>query len=286
MNKENKDIFNNLLLKKILVRILLAIFIFVLSALILANKVPEMQWVESAIERLDESKNKIMELSGSTIAMSLAISALPDDFATPLADTLMDMNRYFILIFAVIFIEKLIVVEGIRISFLYIIPTSCISYILSVISKKDVFLKFAAKMLILGISVIVVIPFSTYVAEDVGASYLTYVDETIVEAEAGADKITEIMDTDNGETTIFEKLSDAFKIAAKGMSDLLKYFENIVKKCANSIAIMLVTTCIIPIMILVFFRWLLKELFSFHLALPNVKLRVPQRKAEKNSDSE
>ncbi|MBE5865166.1 MAG: hypothetical protein E7292_02985 [Lachnospiraceae bacterium] len=286
MNKENKDIFNNLLLKKILVRILLAIFIFVLSALILANKVPEMQWVESAIERLDESKNKIMELSGSTIAMSLAISALPDDFATPLADTLMDMNRYFILIFAVIFIEKLIVVEGIRISFLYIIPTSCISYILSVISKKDVFLKFAAKMLILGISVIVVIPFSTYVAEDVGASYLTYVDETIVEAEAGADKITEIMDTDNGETTIFEKLSDAFKIAAKGMSDLLKYFENIVKKCANSIAIMLVTTCIIPIMVLVFFRWLLKELFSFHLALPNVKIRVPQRKAEKNSDSE
>lgn len=38
-----------------------------------------------------------MEFSGATIATSLAITALPDDFGTPLADTLADMNMYFVL---------------------------------------------------------------------------------------------------------------------------------------------------------------------------------------------
>jgi len=78
-----------------------------------------------------------MEFSGATIATSLAITALPDDFGTPLADTLADMNMYFVFIFAVLFVEKLLVVEGVKFSFAWIIPIALGLYILGTLITKD-----------------------------------------------------------------------------------------------------------------------------------------------------
>ena len=70
-----------------------------------------------------------MKFSGNTIGTSVALSALPDDFASPLAGTVSDLNTYFIFMFAVIFVEKLIVLIGTKISLAYIIPFACVLYI-------------------------------------------------------------------------------------------------------------------------------------------------------------
>ena len=76
-------------------------------------------------------------------------------------------------------------------------------------------------------------------------------------------------------STVFEKLTDAFKTAVQGISDLLKYFENVLKKCVNSIAIMIVTTFVLPMFVLLLFRWLLKELFS--LSLPTSRVNKEEK---------
>lgn len=267
-----------------LVRILLAIFIAVFSFCVLANKVPEAEWIENTIVSLDESKNTIMEFSGATIATSLAISALPDDFASPLANTLTDMNKYFVFIFAVLFVEKLIVVEGIEIAFSYIIPIACLLYALAVLFGKTLFKEFAAKIAILAIAVVVVVPFSTHFTETICEEYLVYVDETIAEAEAGAAKVNDVMAESNEETNIFEKLSKAFETAIKDVKMLLEYFNNVIKKCVNSIAIMMVTTFVLPLLVLVFFKWLLKELFSLNINVSIPKIRQFWSKEEANKE--
>ena len=261
-----------------LAKILFAIFIMVFSFTVLTYKIPESKYVQTTIDRLEKSQNTVMTFSGTTLATSLAISALPDDFASPLASTLSDLNTYFIFMFAVIFVEKLIVVEGIKISLAYIIPAACILYIIFILTTKDVFKNFANKLLILGISLIVVIPFSTHFTETVCEDYMAYVDATIAEADAGAAKINEVMSSNNEKSSIFDKLADAFKTAVQGVSDLLTYFNNVIKKCVNSVAIMLVTTFVLPLLILMLFRWLLNELFSLHLPIPNIQIRLPHRK--------
>lgn len=263
------------------VKILLAIFVMVFSGFVLAQKVPEAGFVQNTVDRLEENKTTVMEFSGATLATSLAISALPDDFASPLANALTDMNKYCIFIFAVLFVEKLIVLEGTKISLVYMIPIACGLYILWVLFKKEVFKNFALKFLIFGMAVVFVIPFSTYFTEKVCDDYLVYVDETITEANAGAEKVNEIMMTGDEEATIFDKLSDAFKTAMQGMSDLLAYFENVIKKCVNSIAIMVVTTFVLPILVLFIFRWLIKELFSVSLPKPPMKVVLPKEKGRK-----
>lgn len=267
-----------------LTKILFAIFIMVFSLTVLTQKIPESKYVTDTIDRLEDTQGTIMAFSGTTIATSLAISALPDDFATPLAGTVSDLNTYFIFMFAVIFIEKLIVVEGIKISLSYIIPAACILYIVFVLTTKDVFKNFAIKLVILGLSLIVVVPFSTQFTETVCDDYLTYVDETIAEADAGAAKINEVMASGNEDSTFFDKLSNAFKTAIRNVSDLLTYFRNVVKKCVNAVAIMLVTTFALPLLILMLFRWLLKELFSLNISTSKIQLCLPHGKHKLSTD--
>ncbi len=263
-----------------LAKILLFIFILVLSFTVLTQAIPEQEYMKQTVDFIEESQNTLMTFSGTTTATSLAISALPDDFASPLAGTISDLNTYFIFMFAVLFIEKLIVMEGTKISLAYIIPAACVLYIIGILSTKSIFKKFSVKLFILGCSLILVIPISTHFTEVVCADYLVYVDETISEANDGATKINEIITSDEEDASLFDKLSDAFKTSIQGISDLLAYFENVLKKCINSISIMLVTTFILPLLILMLFRWLLKELFSLHISIPDFKNKLSDKKSE------
>lgn len=268
-----------------LFKVLLTVFVMVLSIVVLAEVVPEMKFVKNTIERVEESEKTIARFSGSTIGISVAITALPDDFATPLADTLADMNTYFVFIYAVLFVEKLIVLEGIKIVFTYFIPAACILYILSELTKKEVFKKFAIKVVILSTAAVLVIPFSLYFAENIGERYLEYVDETIAEAESGAEQITEIMNTTEGEQSIFEKLSEAFKSAVQGVEDLVLYFKNVIKKFVNAISILLVTNFVIPLLILLFFKWLMREVFKLNLTFVIPQIPFGRRKQESAGSS-
>ena len=260
---------------KNLVKVLLAVFFILLSIFVLAYEVPKTKLVQETVESLEESRIQIMDFSGATITTSLAITALPDDFGTPLADTLADMNTYFVFVFAVVFVEKLLVVEGIRLAFTYVIPIALVLYILGLLLTKDRVKVFGEKLFIFGMAVVLVIPISTHFTETICADYLVYVDETIAEANDGAEKVNEIMSTNPDEATIFEKLSNAFKTAMKEMSDLMDYFENVLKKFVNSIAIMIVTTFVLPLFVLMVFKWLLNELFTLNLFVPPIKVMLP-----------
>ena len=262
--------------KEKLAKILFMIFLMVLSFSVLTRIIPESKFVQETIQHLEESQNTIMKFSGTTIATSLSLSALPNDFASPLASTVSDLNTYFIFIFAVLFVEKLVVIEGIKIALVWMIPAACILYIAAILTSKETFKNFAKKLLILGISIIMVIPISTHFTETVCADYLTYVDETIEEADAGANKINELMAEENEDATFFDKLTDAFKTAIRDVNDLLAYFKNVVKKCVNSVAVMIVTTFVLPMLTMLLFRWLLTELFALHLPVPKVSVKLPK----------
>ena len=270
------------------VKILFVTFLMVISICVLSVKVPEMEYVTDSIENLDESRDRIMTFSGATLTASTAISLLPEDWANPLANSLADMNKYFVFMFAAIFLEKLMVVEGIKLSFIYIIPVACGLYILYLLLQKEKIKEWAVKFLILGLAVICVVPFSTHFTEKIGTEYLTYVDETIEEATAGAEKIYQVKAQHEDEDTFLERISDIFVNAFQGVKDLLTYFNQLIKRCINSIAMMIVITFVVPLFILLFFRWLLNELFSLHLNLsvPQIKeTYIVKKISEKREES-
>ena len=255
---------------KWVLHLLIPVLIAVLSFFVLSEKIPQTQYIQTSLESVEKSKTTVMEFAGATLATSLAISALPDDFASPLAESLADMNKYFIFILIVLFVERLILMQGIKVSFLAIIPVACLLYAFGYAIRREFFINFGKKIGLLGLALVLVIPCSTHVTNYVGKEYLEYVDETIQDTQKGSDTINEIVLNEDTEQTIFEKLSGAFKTAIQGVKDLLQYFNNMIKKCMNSIAIMIITTFLLPLVNLFFFKWLLAELFQIKFAVPDV----------------
>ena len=123
------------LASKILILILVAVFSF----FFVTAQLPETKFVKDSIESVEDSSNTVMKFSAATLSASLAISALPDDFATPLADSLADMNIYFVAILAMLFLEKILIQYGVKLAFAIVIPVACVLGILAVSLKRDIF---------------------------------------------------------------------------------------------------------------------------------------------------
>lgn len=248
------------------IKILSLLLIAALSFFVITEKLPESAFVKSSIESVENSSSTVMKFSAATLSTSLAISALPDDFATPLAEILADMNVYFVAILVVLFLEKTLIIYGIKAAFALLIPLACAAGILSVAAKKDFLKGFAVRLCILGLSVALVVPCSTHLTNYVTSDLLIYVDETIQETEEGGEKLNEAMTDSTENSTLFQKLSELFKSAIRDISDLMLHFQNTIRRCMNSIAILILANFIMPLLTFFLLKWILKE--TFRTALP------------------
>ena len=259
--------------------ILILVLIGVFSFFVVTSWLPDRDFIQDSLESVEESSNTVMKFSAATLSTSLAISALPDDFATPLADSLADMNIYFIAILVMLHFEQLLIRYGVKLAFAIAIPAACGIGILSILLKKDLLKGIAARVAVLGLAVALVVPCSTHITNYVAADLTAYVENTIADTEDGADKLNEAMDGGTEEQTIFEKLSDLFQTAINDMSNLMSHFQNTIRKCMNSIAILILTNCLMPLVNFFILKWILKE--TFHIALP-----MPQMRRKRHSDSD
>ena len=259
--------------------ILILVLIGVFSFFVVTSWLPNRSFIQESIESVEESSNTVMKFSAATLSTSLAISALPDDFATPLADSLADMNIYFIAILVMLHFEQLLIRYGVKLAFAVAIPAACGIGIMSILLKKDLLKGIAARVAVLGLAVALVVPCSTHITNYIAADLTAYVEDTIADTEDGADKLNEAMEGGVEEQTIFEKLSDLFQTAINDMSNLLSHFQNTIRKCMNSIAILILTNCLMPIVNFFILKWVLKE--TFHIALP-----MPQMRRNRHSDSD
>ena len=259
--------------------ILVLVLIGVFSFFVVTSWLPDRSFIQDSLESVEESSNTVMKFSAATLSISLAISALPDDFATPLADSLADMNIYFIAILVMLHFEQLLIRYGVKLAFAIAIPVACGIGILSILLKKELLKGIAARVAVLGLAVALVVPCSTHITNYVAADLTAYVENTITDTEDGADKLNEAMEGGTEDQTIFEKLSDLFQTAINDMSNLMTHFQNTIRKCMNSIAILILTNCLMPIVNFFILKWILKE--TFHIALP-----MPQMRRKRHSDSD
>ena len=244
---------------------------------------PTSEFVEDSIESVDDSKETVMRLSAAALSASLAITMLPDDVATPLADSLADMNIYFVAILMLLFFEKILIVYGFKLAAI-VLPVACVIYALAVILKRDMLKSLATRVSILALALALVVPCSTHITNYVAADLNQYVEATIASTEDGADKVNEAMAVGEDEKTIFEKLSETFKTAINDISDLMLHFQHSIRQCMNSIAILLLTNCLMPILNFFILKWVLKETFNIAIPTPHLKRRH-RSDSDSNSDA-
>ena len=91
-----------------------------------------------AIQSLDDKKTTALELTAAATAASAAITLIPGDAGTPIADKLADLSSYFLIVVCAIYLEKyLVTITGLA-AFKLLIPIGCILLSLLVLEfKKD-----------------------------------------------------------------------------------------------------------------------------------------------------
>lgn len=227
---------------------------------------------KKTIESLDEKKADVLKLTATSAAASTALAAIPGDATTPVANKLADLTSYFLIILMVVFLEKYLVTLTGYAAFTILIPFACVLLAIGICANKAVLKMLAAKIALFAAVIFLVIPFSMQVSSIIEETYELSVEETVKEAEDLTDKINENTDS---EGNIIEKALSKVK---DGVTGLLEKGETLLNHFIETIAVMLVTSCLIPILVLVFMLWFIKMLFGIQI---NVPKDMPKRIAAK-----
>ena len=227
---------------------------------------------------LKAKKMIVTELTAACAGSSMALSAIPGDVTTPIANKIMDLSSYLLVIIGVIFLEKILLTLTGYATFTFLIPISCVLLGIYTFWKYDILKKLAIKLSIFGIIVFITIPLSVQISNLIENSY----QETLNNAKA-----TEIVaeeQEENQDNSLWEKLKIGVSNIGDNISELVKKGEKALSNFIDAIAILLITSCVIPIIVLIFLMWIIKMIFGINISLPNNKKRINnnEKELEKN----
>lgn len=256
-----KRILENMDRKKIAL-ITAALAVLLLSVFVISKAAADPANHTQTLESLDEKKEDVLAMTATSAASATAIAAIPGDATTPVANKLADLTSYFLIILMVIFLEKYLVTLTGYAAFNILIPLACILFIAGVCAARHTLKVWAAKIAVFGLVLFFIIPASTQVSSIIEETYEVSMENAIQEAEKMTEEINESTDSDGN---IIEQALD--KIAG-GVSGLLKKGEQLLNQFIESIAVMFVTSCLIPIAVLMFVLWLVKVMFEVQINVP------------------
>ncbi len=248
-------------LKKILICVVL-LLVGVVSFLFVADAASAPETHAGTIASIDEKTDTVLKLTATSTLASAAVSAIPGDTATPIATKLADFTEYFLLILCVLYSEKyLLTIIGAG-AFKILIPAACLLLAVGLFRHGRVLNRLAAKIGIIALALYFVIPISIRVSDIIYGAYRESIDSTISSAEALSDETAELRDAADDKNIIGSILSRISETA----DSLTDKAANILNRFVETLAVMIVTSCIIPVLVLLFFVWLIKLLTGVDLS--------------------
>lgn len=272
---------------------------------------------QKTIASLDEKKQTVMELTAASTVTSALITLLPGDTATPIAEKMADVSGYLLVVLCAIYLEKYLVTITGYVAFTYLIPIACGLWILNLAFENATVRKLAAKLAVFGIAIFLVVPASVKISDLIGDTYQAQIEATIEDAKNAqsilensgvVDDTNEVGTTGTGTTgattgsaqeknnsesgsasNIFDWAKDAISSAKDSVANVVENVtvstEELVQKVENSlnhfieaVAVMIITSCVIPMLVLLLFFWMVKIVLDVDLSGVKIKGMLPEHK--------
>ena len=250
---------------KVMLRVAIPIIIALISAFGVSKFATSVKYHAQTIESLDDKITTVMELTAASTASSAAISVIPGDAGTPIANKLADLSTYFLLVLCAIYLEKyLLTITGFA-TFVILIPLACLLFSVNTFIKNKTCTYLAIKMALFGLAIALVIPSSVAVSNMIEATYNSSIQETIESAKQTTEAIEESKEED--EEGFLSGIISSIKDGVTGATIKL---ETVLNNFIEALAVMLVTSCVIPIVVLLFFVWLVKAMLGVNVGLPRL----------------
>src|SRR5699024_7383165 len=186
----------------------------------------------------------------------------------PIANQMADLSKYFIIVLSAILLEKMLVGVIGYISFSYIIPIACGLGILYLFTKLEILRNLSIKLSIFGIIIFLAIPISIKASDLIYLSHESSLEQTIEEVEENKEYIEQNRDNfSQDEKNLVDKMEDylsniSSRIGGK-VSQIIEKGEDTLSTFLDAIAVLIVTSCIVPLIIILIFLWMIKILFNF-----------------------
>ena len=195
-----------------------------------------------SIEKTEEKIASVMTLSGGAAATSATLSLLPGDMCTPLAEQLAELAKYFLLILSALYLEKFLISLSGYISFMVLIPLACLFVCAAVITNKKNLTRTAAKIALIGVIIFGIVPASVKLSDMVYQTQAAKVNETI-------DQYNGLEIEGDSDSGLFSEFTN---ITTESIERVTDFLDNLLE----SLAVMIVTSCVIPLLVFFFLVWL------------------------------
>ena len=270
----------NKTLSKIL-RTVIPLLVAAASVFVISGYAASPEFHASTIASLDEKTGTVLELTAASAAASAAITLLPGDTATPIADKLAELSSYFLIVISAIYLEKYLTTITGYAAFVILIPAACILLSVNVFARKEMIRRDAWKLTVFGLAVALVIPASVRVSDMIDETYSASIQSTINAAIQTTDQIPagEEEEAESEEIGGIRGFISGVKETVSSTGDNIK---KVLNNFVNALAVMLVTSCLIPILVMMFFIWVTKILIGSDVAL--VPRRIPEGRPEERHE--
>ena len=255
------------------------VIIAVLSMTVLAGFASSPETYADTIASLDKKKITVMELTAATLAASTALSAVPGDATNPAANQIANLSNYLMIVVCAIFLEKFLLTVIGHVAFTYILPIACVLGILYVLTGGNFFKNLGIKLAVFLVVITLIIPASIDVGEMMYATQEESVQQTIAAAQEN--------ETNDEEES---GLADLLSKAANNVTKLAETAKNILNNFIDAIALMIITSCVMPIAVVLLGLWVVKLMFGINVDAPVKKLMpgtyLKKKEALRPADSE
>ena len=224
---------------------------------------------QETIQALEEKRDTVMRLTTAATGVSVAITMIPGDAATPIAEKLADLSTIFLIVLSAIYLEKyLVTITGFA-AFKLLIPLACGIGITAVLTRSHVAKQIAAKLAVFGFAIVMVIPASVGISNLIEDTYHSSIQSTIDLALETTEEIEEDSELsaakEEEEKGLFSnlllKVTETVSIATDKVENVLNHY-------LEALAVLLVTSCVIPVLVLFFFWWLVKIILGVDIPAP------------------
>ena len=262
---------------RFLLKVLLSLLLVLLAAFsffIVSGLVDTSALSGYLVSSIDDKTTTVMKLTSASAAVSAGVSAIPGDTATPIAEKLADLTGYFLIILSVLYTEKALVGLFGAAVFKVLVPIACGLGILGVLFWRRGGV-LAKNLALFALALTITIPASLLIADGVYGSYSSRLGETISSSEALSEQTAPLAEADKDASVIsgfLSRISETATSLSEKAADLLNRY-------VESVAILVVTSCVLPILGIIFILWILKILFGV-----DVLARVPAARDEKRND--
>lgn len=255
--------------------IALVLIILAAASIVFALSVDAMRVNGPAISVLDQQQKNVEKMTAATAVIATGLAAVPGEATTPMADKLIDLSGYLVFVLCAVFLEKYLILVIWYLSLAVLIPIAFVMLAIYLFGNVELLKRLGTKFLVFAIAIGLAIPASVGITclMDKTSDYLS-VQQRVEKIEQNSDANAGVTKS-NESKSLIGKIKAAVGGSASSLTSSAKKWiqkgENAFNNTIEAIALMIVTSCVLPILTFLFFIWLLKSLFSI-----NINLRVPK----------